>query len=137
MGPQYRSVIFYPGIVSRSSRKRTWTSYVRRGCLLRSDHAIAPLAGYYEAEPYHQDYAARNPRAPYIVRFDLPKVEELRKQFPPAVREVVEDRRRGLLPWRRSLADPATERYLLGSSRDEPANTVRPSLNITERALAR
>ncbi len=42
---------------------------------------LAPLPAFYTAEAYHQDYATRNPRAPYIVRFDAPKIANLQRLF--------------------------------------------------------
>ena len=47
---------------------------------------VAPLAAFYPAEAYHQDYAARHPENPYIVINDAPKVEHLREVV-PIVRE--------------------------------------------------
>ena len=43
---------------------------------------VSPPAAFYPAEPYHQDFAARNPKHPYIVFHDKPKVEALRRAFP-------------------------------------------------------
>jgi peptide-methionine (S)-S-oxide reductase len=48
---------------------------------------IVPLMAFYEAEPYHQHYMARHPRARYIVYNDAPKVANLRQQFPTLYRE--------------------------------------------------
>jgi peptide-methionine (S)-S-oxide reductase len=39
---------------------------------------IVPLKAFFEAETYHQDYAARNPLNPYIVFNAQPKVRKLR-----------------------------------------------------------
>ena len=39
-------------------------------------------ATFYPAEGYHQDYLVRNPRQPYIVYNDLPKITELKRIFP-------------------------------------------------------
>lgn len=47
---------------------------------------VAALKTFHEAEDYHQDYAARHPEQPYIVMHDLPKLENLRKQFPGLVK---------------------------------------------------
>ncbi len=46
--------------------------------------AIAPAKTFYPAETYHQNYALKNPRSGYIVRWDAPKVAAL-KQFYPGV----------------------------------------------------
>ena len=43
---------------------------------------VVPLEKFYEAENYHQDFLRRNPKHPYIVYHDLPKLENLKKQFP-------------------------------------------------------
>lgn len=44
--------------------------------------AIEPYSGFYEAEDYHQDFMARNPRHGYIVAWDKPKVAALAKLYP-------------------------------------------------------
>jgi peptide-methionine (S)-S-oxide reductase len=43
---------------------------------------IKRLQAFYPAEAYHQNYLARHPDQPYIVLNDMPKLVELRKQFP-------------------------------------------------------
>jgi peptide-methionine (S)-S-oxide reductase len=43
---------------------------------------VTALRSFYEAESYHQDYLAHHPDEPYIVFNDIPKVENLKKQFP-------------------------------------------------------
>lgn len=37
---------------------------------------------FYPAEAYHQDFMAKNPRHGYIVRWDRPKVDALKRMFP-------------------------------------------------------
>lgn len=37
---------------------------------------------FYPAESYHQDFAAKNPRHGYIVRWDAPKVAALKRLYP-------------------------------------------------------
>ena len=41
---------------------------------------------FYPAEDYHQDFLTRNPRYPYIVINDLPKIENLKRLFPDLYR---------------------------------------------------
>lgn len=82
-GTQYRSAIFY----SNEEQKRIATAYIdqlnkAQAFRQRIVTQVAPLNAFYEAEAYHQDYAARHPNDAYIVINDLPKVENLRKQFP-------------------------------------------------------
>ena len=82
-GTQYRSVIFY----SNEDQKRSARSYIDQ---LNGDKVFArpvvtqlvALESFYEAEAYHQDYLTHHPHEPYIVINDVPKVENLRKQFP-------------------------------------------------------
>ena len=82
-GPQYRSAIFY----SSEEQKRIAQSYIQ-GLTQSKVFArpivtqVVPLNVYYQAEEYHQNYAAKHPDATYIVVHDLPKVANLRKQFP-------------------------------------------------------
>src|SRR3979409_590187 len=74
-GRQYRSAIFY----ADDEQKRVAEAYVDQ---LNKAHVfdkpivteVVPLEAFYEAETYHQDYAARNPFNPYIVFNAQPKV---------------------------------------------------------------
>lgn len=82
-GTQYRSVIFY----SNEDQKRIAEAYIAQ--LNRAQVFERPivtrveaLKAFYEAEAYHQDYATHHPDQPYIVVHDLPKVANLRRQFP-------------------------------------------------------
>lgn len=78
-GRQYRSAIFY----ADEEQKRVATSYIEQ---LNQAHVfdrpivteVVPLEAFFEAETYHQDYAARNPLNPYIVFNAQPKVRKLR-----------------------------------------------------------
>lgn len=82
-GTQYRSAIFYSG----EEQKRIALAYVAQ--LNQAKVFARPIVtqvvkldSFYPAEAYHQDYAANHPDDSYIVINDLPKVENLRKQFP-------------------------------------------------------
>ena len=82
-GTHYRSAIFYAG----EEQKRVAQAYVDQlngAKLFKRPIAtqVAALKTFHEAEAYHQNYAARHPDQPYIVAHDLPKLENLRKQFP-------------------------------------------------------
>jgi len=78
-GRQYRSAIFYVD----DEQKRIAEAYIDQ---LNKAHVfdrpivteVVPLEAFYEAETYHQDYAARNPLNPYIVFNAQPKVRKLR-----------------------------------------------------------
>jgi len=47
---------------------------------------IEPGRDFYPAEDYHQDFLTRNPRYPYVVINDLPKIENLKRLFPDLYR---------------------------------------------------
>jgi len=87
VGRQYRSAIFY----ADEDQRKIAEAYIRQ---LNDAHAfdkpivttLEPLDAFYEAEDYHQDYAARNPDQPYIACIALPKVEKLREYFPEKLR---------------------------------------------------
>ena len=81
-GRQYRSAIFY----TDDEQKRVAEAYIRQ---LNEAGAydspivteVSPLEAFYEAEAYHQDYAAQHPVQPYILYTARPKVAKLRKHF--------------------------------------------------------
>ena len=82
-GTQYRSAIFY----STADQKRIAQAYVDQ---LNQAKAfpekivteITALKGFYSAEDYHQDYLVHHPSEPYIVFNDMPKLADLKHQFP-------------------------------------------------------
>jgi peptide-methionine (S)-S-oxide reductase len=82
-GPQYRSSIFF----SDHQQKRVADAYIAQLNAARIFPApiattVVPLDAFYTAEPYHQDFVRRNPRQPYVVAHDLPKLEHLQQAFP-------------------------------------------------------
>ena len=83
IGTQYRSVIFF----ADEEQKKIAQAYVTqldqaKVFPTRIVTEIVPLKAFYQAEDYHQDYLRFHPDQPYIVYHDLPKLEQLRKQFP-------------------------------------------------------
>ncbi len=44
--------------------------------------AIEEPRRFFDAEEYHQDFALKNPENRYILRWDAPKVEAMRENFP-------------------------------------------------------
>jgi peptide-methionine (S)-S-oxide reductase len=83
VGSQYRSAVFY----ADDGQKRIAEAYIAQ---LDRSHAFSrpivtrvdPLKGFYAAEDYHQDYLIHNPTVPYIVYFDIPKIENFKRTFP-------------------------------------------------------
>ena len=83
VGTQYRSAIFF----TTPAQKTVAQAYIDQlAAAKKFPRAIVtqvvPLAGFYRAEDYHQDYFNRHPDEPYIVYNDWPKVDSLRKAFP-------------------------------------------------------
>jgi peptide-methionine (S)-S-oxide reductase len=87
-GTQYRSAIFYADNAQRDIAKAyigqlNGSGVFQRAIVTRVD----PLEGFYPAESYHQDFIARNPKYPYVVINDLPKIRNLKQEFPDLYRE--------------------------------------------------
>jgi peptide-methionine (S)-S-oxide reductase len=82
-GTQYRSVIFF-GDADQERIARAYIDQLNQAKVFDGNIVtqVVPLKAFYEAEAYHQDYAIHHPNNPYIVANDLPKVANLRKQFP-------------------------------------------------------
>jgi len=82
VGTQYRSAIFY----ADDEQKRIAEAYIRQ--LDAAQVYSAPivtrldkLEDFFEAEAYHQNYAALHPHEGYIAGVALPKVDKLRHYF--------------------------------------------------------
>lgn len=87
VGPQYRSAIF----PTTPGQREVADAYIEQ--LDASGVYGRPIAtrvettpSFFRAEDYHQDYMTENPRQPYVVINDLPKVANLRKMFPQRYR---------------------------------------------------
>ena len=82
VGTQYRSAVFY----ADDEQKRIVEAYIRQLDAAKVYPApivtrLEPLRDFFEAEAYHQNYAALHPDQPYIAGVALPKVEKLRAYF--------------------------------------------------------
>lgn len=90
-GTQYRSAIFYQD----ASQKQVAERYIAQLEAARVFPAkivtqltpLTPPLAFYPAEAYHQDYATLNPHSPYIARFDLPKIANLKTMMPELYRD--------------------------------------------------
>ena len=88
VGRQYRSVIFY----ADEEQRRVAEAYIAQLETARVfDRPIVtelrPFDRFYAAEPYHQDYADRNPLDPYVLFNAVPKVTKARQYFAGRVRQ--------------------------------------------------
>jgi peptide-methionine (S)-S-oxide reductase len=83
LGNEYRSVVFYADDAQRRIAKAYLEQLDGSRVLPRPVATrVEPLQGFYPAEDYHQDFLVHNPDYSYIVRNDLPKIENLRRMFP-------------------------------------------------------
>jgi peptide-methionine (S)-S-oxide reductase len=87
-GPQYRSAVFYRD----AEQKRVTEHYIgqldaAKVFPSRIVTQVTPLAAFYPAEGYHQDYATPHPNSPYIAAFDRPKIANLKAMMPRLYRD--------------------------------------------------
>jgi peptide-methionine (S)-S-oxide reductase len=86
-GTQYRSAIF----PTNPEQTRIAEAYIAQ---LDQAHVfnapivtkIEPGRDFYPAEDYHQDFLASNPNYLYIMVYDLPKIDNLKRLFPDLYR---------------------------------------------------
>jgi len=78
IGTQYRSIILYH---DEAQRKAAQASLLAAASRFPRPivTAIEPLAAFYPAEAYHQDYFRQHPDAPYCAAVIRPKLEKLEK----------------------------------------------------------
>ena len=82
VGTQYRSIILTHGPAQDAAARRVMAEIAAAGIWeapLVTE--IVPLAVFYPAEAYHQDYFAKNPGAGYCAAVVAPKVAKFRQQF--------------------------------------------------------
>jgi len=81
-GPSYRSAVF----PQNPAQRQVAAAYVAQLNAARTYGR--PLAtriesgGFYPAEAYHQGFLRRNPDHPYIRHWDMPKLADLKRDFP-------------------------------------------------------
>jgi peptide-methionine (S)-S-oxide reductase len=87
-GTQYRSTIFPVNAEQRAIAEK-YIAQLDAAHVYRKKIVTTLEDGrtFYPAENYHQDFLVRNPRYPYIVINDLPKVENLARVFPDVYRD--------------------------------------------------
>ena len=81
-GTQYRSALFFANDAQKTAAQAYVAQLAKSGAYKdRIVTQIAPLATFWVAEKYHQDYATLHPDEPYIKYNDTPKVEALKRQY--------------------------------------------------------
>jgi len=86
-GPQYRAAIV-PMTAEQRAVARAYVAQMDSSGVWDRPMAVAieHYREFYDAEEYHQDFMLKNPDSGYIVRWDAPKVEALRENFPDLYR---------------------------------------------------
>ncbi|MBX4215647.1 peptide-methionine (S)-S-oxide reductase MsrA [Candidatus Parcubacteria bacterium] len=82
VGTQYRSVIFYTAEAQKAEAEafvRELNASNKEGKTIATE--VVPLSRFYEAENYHKDYYASNPKNPYCELVINPKLEKVQKEF--------------------------------------------------------
>lgn len=86
VGPDYRSAIF-PQNAAQRAVAQSYIAQLSAAKAFRRPIVTRIESGtFYPAEAYHQDFMRRNPRHPYILAHDVPKVAALKKLFPSRYR---------------------------------------------------
>ncbi len=82
VGPSYRSAIFPQNEAQRKSAAAAIAG------LKTQRRVVTKLetGSFFPAEAHHQDFMKRNPRHPYILAHDVPKVAALKRRFPQLYR---------------------------------------------------
>lgn len=81
-GTQYRSAIFF----ANEDEKQVAQAYIeqlKQAQIFQKPIVtqLAPLTGFYAAEPKHQNFIDNHPNHPYVVIHDLPKLDQLKTKF--------------------------------------------------------
>ena len=86
-GKQYRSALV-PMNAGQAKAARAYIAQLEKGGYWKKPIVtrIEPYKAFYPAEAYHQDFIQKNPRQGYIVRWDKPKIANLKQYFPTQYR---------------------------------------------------
>lgn len=82
-GPQYRSALF-PLNGEQERAARAYLAQLGKSGLWRDPIVtkVERFTGFQDADRYHQDFLRKNPRHPYILRWDAPKLAAFRDMYP-------------------------------------------------------
>ena len=82
VGPSYRSAIFPQTPSQQQQAQGHITKLQRAKAFPRPIVTKLESGAFFPAEAYHQDFMKRNPRHPYILAHDVPKVVALKRKLP-------------------------------------------------------
>jgi len=82
IGTQYRSAVFYHSLEQKQIAEEVIETVTKEQIYTSPlVTEVTPAGTWYEAEPYHQEYFARNPFQGYCTAVVGPKVVKFRKHF--------------------------------------------------------
>jgi len=86
-GKHYRSALI-PTNNTQAKAARAYLAQLGKGKYWKRPIVtkVEAYKAFYPAETYHQDFMQKNPRQGYIVRWDKPKVANLKRHFPKQYR---------------------------------------------------
>ncbi|RZL45251.1 MAG: peptide-methionine (S)-S-oxide reductase [Pedobacter sp.] len=88
IGTSYRSIAFYSNDEEKkqigNAIVNSNNSQLHAGKIVTE---VRPMATFYPAEKYHQNYVKLNPNQPYVEAVCGPKIEKLRAAFPSLLKE--------------------------------------------------
>ena len=85
-GTQYRTAIFPINAAQRNAASAYIAQLDKAAYWKRPIVTKLEPFSFFPAETYHQDFMAKNPRHPYIVQWDKPKIANLKRLFANHVR---------------------------------------------------
>jgi peptide-methionine (S)-S-oxide reductase len=85
-GTQYRTAIFPINAAQRNAASAYIAQLDKAAYWKRPIVTKLEPFSFFPAETYHQDFMAKNPRHPYIVQWDKPKIANLNRLFASHVR---------------------------------------------------
>lgn len=82
-GTQYRSAL-YPLNAEQGKAANAYLAQLGKAGLWRDPIVtkVERFTGFQDADAYHQDFMKANPRHPYILRWDAPKLAAFKAMFP-------------------------------------------------------
>jgi peptide-methionine (S)-S-oxide reductase len=85
-GSEYRSAVFYRNQKQKQITEDTIAELIEKEVYKDAIVTeVVPLKEFYPAEDYHQDFLRLNPGYPYIVYWDLPKLNDLKTKYPELI----------------------------------------------------
>lgn len=87
-GTQYRSALF-PLNAEQAKAADAYLAQLGKSGLWREPIVtkVERFTGFQDTAPDHQDFMRKNPRHPYILRWDVPKVAALKAMYPALYRD--------------------------------------------------